>query len=249
MPVIYLQNFSDKISEVELNLMAQACEIQFKNDYALSRGLDPRGLTVATVDPGCKCIAAAIKDKAPADDGIQADHFLNEDGASEIEVFVEPILKNGGSVLEGPNAVSIALSHEIFEYDEDPFTNKWIDTQGLLTDHHGKIWKEVCDENCDPVEDGFYPVDVGGIKVDVSNFILPDWLNPNVKSAKRDFLGVLPFEKCFAMSENGYLIVRDRAGQETDVFAATYPTWKIEKKRSRGSRTYRRRQANKANRF
>jgi hypothetical protein len=244
--IILLQNHSDKISEVELNLMAQACEIQYKNDYAPSRGLDPRGLSVATVDPGCKYILATIKDKAPANDGTQADHFLNEDGEPEIEVFTDPILKNGGSILEGPNSVSIALSHEVLEYDADPFTNEWIDTQGLLADHHGKVWKEVCNEVGDPVEDGFYAVDVDGIKVDVSNFILPDWSNPNVKSAKRDFLGVLPFEKCFTMSENGYLIVRDRSGQETDVFAATYPTWKIDKKRSKGSRAYRRRNMNKA---
>ena len=245
MPVIYLQNSSDKISEVELNLIAQACEIQYKKDFAPAHGLDPNDLTISTVDPKCEYVLAVIKDKSPESDGTQADHFLDDKGLAEIEVFTKPILDNGGSILEGPNSISIAFSHEVCEWKKDPLTNLWIDTQNLLVDHHGKPWKEVCDEVCDPVEDGFYAVDVNGIKVDVSNFILPDWSNPNVENVKRDFMGSLAFEKPFTMTENGYLIVRDRAGQELDIFAATYPTWKIEKKRKMG-RSHRRRYGNKA---
>jgi hypothetical protein len=242
MSIIQLVNQSEDVSEIELEMIAQAIQIQLKRDFGPAYRRDFNDFSIATIDPKVPCEKAFIVKTPPKDeDGVEGFHYLNDDGTPAIVVFTDPVLQNGGSVLNGPNSVSITASHEFCEDAEDKLTNLWLDTGNKLVDPHGKPWKEVSDETCDPVEDQYYDIDVNGIKVSVSNFILPDWSNINIASAKRDFLGKLPQDKPFGMSQNGYLIVRDRPGHELDIFAETYPTWKLDKKRSRFSRSYRRR--------
>lgn len=238
MSIIYAENKSKKISEPELELIAQACEIQVKRDFAKYYGNVNDDFKIATVDPHCDCVLAVVDDESPSEEGVEADHFVDGSGDAEIECFTKPILENAGTVLQGPNSVSIAFSHEVLEYLRNMFTNGWTDTYGSLIDPHGKKWKQVCDEICDPVEDGWYDIDVGGVAVSVSNFVLPEWFNPQKKVSQRDFLNKLPHDKAFAKTEEGYLIVRDQIGSEHQIFGTTFPVWKLEKKSRKGSRSY-----------
>ena len=241
MEIVYLKDQTAKLEQSDIDLIARACDVQQSRDFAPSCGRSPDFAVVAS-QPNVPHIVGILKDTRPDQPGTLADHFVNADGNGEIEIFIGEVLANKGTIIQGANSVSASVSHEINEYRGDPFTNEWIDTNGMLVDEHGKPWKEVCNENCDPVEDEGYAININGKEVWVSNFVLPAWRNPFLKvPTRRDFLGLLPHDKAFTKTKDGYLIVRDRPGHEIELFSETYPTWKLTKKRAFGSRSSRRR--------
>ena len=116
-------------------------------------------------------------------------------------------------VLWQGDATSVTLSHEILEMMGDPKCNAW----RRMPDR-----RDTALEACDAVEGDVYieTADVGGdlMPVDVSNYLLPSWFKVG---------GAGPYDRMskltapFDMTPGGYMIVRDRQGNETQVFAAS----------------------------
>lgn len=112
-------------------------------------------------------------------------------------------------VLAGNNAES--GSHECCEETLDPDVSAWV----AMGDG-----RETAKESCDAVEGDSYLQDAtigeDTRQIPVSNFLLPSWFDPN---------GQHPFDRMgkltapFTMDDGGYMVVRDAAGNESDVFA------------------------------
>lgn len=101
--------------------------------------------------------------------------------------------------------------HEVCEEEVDPTCDKW----SPMGDG-----REVAYETCDAVEGDSYTQE-GKIGEDtrpvpVSNYVLPSWFDPN---------GKYPYDKMgkltapLTLRPGGYMIVRDAAGNTSDVFA------------------------------
>jgi hypothetical protein len=141
-------------------------------------------------------------------------------------IFVKPVLDNGGVILRDPKnnqnvSVASVLSHEICEMFGDTFANGWSDGPTL------KQGSAYAQELCDPVENDAYDITLndGVTLVSVSNFVLPQWFNPQAtaKDAPFDYLGKLT--KPFSMTKGGYMILM-KEGTVAQIFGEHVPQWK-----------------------
>ncbi len=118
------------------------------------------------------------------------------------------VFDSGGDALTEALSVSSVLSHEAAEAFGDVDVNGWRD----MIDG-----RQTAEELCDAVQGDSYPVQVDGLGVTVSNFLLPAWFDRQAKVGPFDFM-----HRChaaFTMTHGGYLIVR-KAGGETQVYGA-----------------------------
>jgi hypothetical protein len=136
-------------------------------------------------------------------------HDQDPNGFPYGRVFVNPIIKSGGTDTSSANGVSVTVSHEVCEILGDPEVNAWRQSpSGTL----------VCQELCDPVEGDAYPVTVNGVKVFVSNFVYPAWFDAKPpKGARFDQMGTLT--QPFTMSKGGYMILMT-GGRVKNVFGS-----------------------------
>lgn len=145
-------------------------------------------------------------------------HDVTPDGRPYGRAFTRPTLDHGGSLVTGPNSVSVTISHEAIEIDGNAYANRWVDGPGA----------EYAAEECDPVEGDSY--DSGGVAL--SNFVLPPYFSA-VQGAAYDFLGRLV--EPFSMTMGGYLIVRSPGHNVHTVqlhFGSAMPEWKRAEKRA-----------------
>jgi hypothetical protein len=158
----------------------------------------------------CTCIAAPSNTK-PGTNGMYCvflDHstspgtlaFHTEyDNIPYGEIFVKTVLQYGGSVLMGANrtvpTVAQAFSHEIFEMLVNPNVNVWWQTSNTTL---------VPAEVCDPVQGMIVPIKVGSVMVGLSDYIFPEWNDPQSKKGPYHFLNTL--RRPFQMARGGYLI-------------------------------------------
>jgi hypothetical protein len=155
------------------------------------------------------CIYFADEKSVPAgayklwvlNDADQADalgyHDQDPSGTPYGRVFVNPIIKSGGTDFTGPNSVSATISHEACEILGDPEVNVWRQLpDGRLT----------CQELCDAVEGDAYPILINGKNIFVSNFLLPPWFDYSPKAgSKFDYMSKL--KAPFKMTKGGYMIM------------------------------------------
>lgn len=170
------------------------------------------------------------------DDPDQADALgYHEEDAGIIsgKVFARPSLQNGSKAFTGPYAISTTLSHEVLEVLMDPFTTEWC-LAGVDSRNNGTF---VAKEVCDPVESQFYVVKVGQTSVNVSDFVIPAWFDPQTKSPYTNILKTVT--KPFAMAKGGYMVLWDKKGQR-QVYGESMPQWRQELKQQDDSRGYRR---------
>jgi hypothetical protein len=164
----------------------------------------------------------ALLDNADVADALGY-HDVTPAGHSYGKVFVMDILEHGGSLFDGPNSVSVTLSHEVLEVVADPYVNWWAD---------GPAEMQHAMEVCDPVEGDAY--DIEGVSV--SNFVGPRWFRKG--DGPYDWLQKL--QAPFSISPGGYWIVRGRDGVISQTFGAEFPIWKADGKRHLASRTHKR---------
>ena len=121
-------------------------------------------------------------------------------------VFVKTILSYRGSVFVGNPTISQAFSHEIFEMIVNQNINVWWQQpNGLL----------VPAEVCDPVQGNIVSVKVGSVVVYLSDYILPEWNDPQSTKGPYNFLNTL--KRPFQVAKGGYVIVM-RNGNISNVF-------------------------------
>lgn len=103
-------------------------------------------------------------------------------------ILVPVILSNGGKMVDGPDSVSSAASHEACETACDPNVDRWV----MRPDGSALTALEACDA----VQGDSYPIKARGFAVACSNFLRPEWFDGEA-SGKFDWLGSCsaPFER------------------------------------------------------
>ncbi len=212
--LITVVNESQRVTDTEVQQMVEAISHQLSDDVApvwgmvpalgflpaahaaslKERGLHPEGLLCTISDEPDVPGAAGYHDEGP-------------DGRPYIKVFTF----EGASALDGPNAVSVTLSHEIIELALDAAANLWATNTKVNTNY--------AREGCDAPEAQVYQKTLeNGVKVTVSNFVYPGFFDPNVASSERlDKLGKLdtPFET----PVDGYQLAQVQDTEVKQVFA------------------------------
>ena len=113
-------------------------------------------------------------------------------------VFVKTILQYGGVPLYSGKIPTIAqaFSHEIFEMIVNQNVNVWWQqSNGAL----------VPAEVCDPVQSNIVPVKVGSVTVGLSDYVLPEWNDPQSRKGPYNFLNTLV--RPFQVAKGGYLLI------------------------------------------
>ena len=145
-------------------------------------------------------VACFIQDTLANAPGAAAYHAVLPNGAP-VAYFAR---EDNDSILSGPQALSVDVSHELLETIGDPGANRWAD--------YGDLSMSKALELCDPVQNVCYPVSVAAGTVSVSDFLLPSAFDPGA-AGPWDFKGVAPSQDDYS---NGYMIVR-QAMQASDV--------------------------------
>ena len=115
-------------------------------------------------------------------------------------VFVKTILSYGGAIHMGKNnsgpTVAQAFSHEIFELVGNQNVNVWWQSSS------GNL---VPGEVCDAVQGNLVPIKVGTVTVGLSDYILPNWADPQATKGPYNYMNTLT--RPFQLAKGGYSIV------------------------------------------
>ena len=115
------------------------------------------------------------------------------------KVFVKKILENSGAVLAGGGpTVSQRISHEVFEMLVDLRVNSW------WSDYSGATLYAA--EVCDPVESNVVSVHVGSTLVQLSDWVLPAWSDPQATKGPYNHLNTLT--NPMSVDKEGYIITQ-----------------------------------------
>ena len=221
------------VSRDQAVMMTRACAYQLR--YHLCPAWGARLIPVVYADdehnapPGSWVIGIFHNDDQAT--GALGWHVDDENNVKYGRVFTDPILDNGGSVLTGALSVSAVLSHEVCEIAIDPTCALKVE-RGQLNG----VTTDIALEVCDPVESDGYALNISNQPVWMSNFVTPAWFDAG-SPGPWDYMHLTrgPFQ----LSRGGYQIIY-RNGQAKAEFAAAYPDWKREIKRSELARSARR---------
>lgn len=192
-----------------------------------------------------------IIDEDPNEPGALAYHTV-ENKLVDGYILAKTILNNNGVALNSNgtgSTVAGALFHELVEALGNPETNAWWkNTKGKILDELGNVLKDengrqiskalyCASELCDPVQDNIVAVtvkrDEKEIRVELSDFILPAWSDPNNKTGPYNYLKTL--KAPFTVAKGGYVIYKSRKnGNENQVFDDKMPDWLINTKKNHG---------------
>jgi hypothetical protein len=123
------------------------------------------------------------------------------------KVFAKTILDNSGAVLaaSGGPTVGQTISHEVFEMLVDLRANCWWSDFSGATLYAAEV--------CDPVESNVVPVSVGGTLVQMSDWVLPAWSDPQATKGPFNHLNTLT--NPMSVDKGGYLITQSNGTTNT----------------------------------
>lgn len=219
-----------------LDRMARLSNSQQYYHFAPEWGLAPSIITFyqdeKNAPPALSVPRIYIEDE-PDEPGAGGYHDEAPGGLPVIKVFVSPYLDNGGTLMDSPDSVLVALTHEMCETVVDPEASDWVD----MPDGARLVAREVSD----PVEDRAYALHLvaGGPVGFVTDYVNPRWFERLAKPGGRfDRMGAL--HAPFTRTSGGYWIVRDSGGEPSAEFGAAMPEWKKSLKLRKTGRTSRR---------
>ena len=188
-PTVAVINVSDVARNSQVEKMVRALQRQVDEHFQPAWGIQAK--LVFNEEP-LLSMKMFIKDRAADEDaGYLGYHF--RDGLPVTYVFAKDDIEEKGEF-------SSTLSHELLEMLVDPGVNLY--AFGFYRDRSGKRRKAfVPYELCDPVEADTYKID----GVPVSNFVLPEWFEPEHEDGfmQMDFRGLL--NSPFSLAPGGYM--------------------------------------------
>ena len=228
MPTIALVDHTrkDQPPDGVLEAIADALTIQVERDFAAWATASTR---VAVGGRGTKVHFFDSAHQA----GDCGWHNVDGDGLPYAHVFADPSISNGSGWTTGADAISSTASHEVLEMLADPAANEYSFNGARL------MWAR---EVCDAVQADTYRIVARGMKVSVSNFVLPAFFNPWA-DGPYDHLGVL--KEPFWLVKGGYAILEratrthERDARRFDVaFDRAVSGWQRRQKLEGFGRTY-----------
>lgn len=185
-PLIVVRNESTVVSDADVRRTLRALQKQINRDFAPAWGLRAKLAFGPPRDRAMQVVIRDVSDEA----GDLGYHFLQ--GYPVTYVFAKDDIEQYGEY-------SSTLSHELLEMIADPGVNLYAD--GFYRVRHGvKRHAMIPYEVCDAVENLLYKID----GVHVSDFLLPEWFEPEHKgrSLTMDFLGHV--RRPFELAPKGY---------------------------------------------
>jgi hypothetical protein len=209
-----------------LDAIAEALTVQIERDLAPAWGLSPARVSVG--GRGHKIHFFDSSHQA----GDYGWHNVDGDGLPYAHVFADPSFTAGSDWTSGADAISVSASHEALEMLADPAANEY-SFNGAR-----RMWAR---EVCDAVQANTYQIVAHGVRVAVSNFVLPAFFNPWA-DGPYDHLGVL--QEPFSLAKGGYAIL-ERATHDHELdgrfhveFDDAVPEWQRSQKRDGFGRTF-----------
>jgi hypothetical protein len=210
-----------------LEAIAEALTIQVERDFAPAWGVMSTRFTV-----GGRGDKIHLFDSAHQA-GDYGWHIVDGHGLPYAHVFTDPSIAAGSTWIGGTDAISVTTSHEALEMLADPAANEFSFNGARL------MWAR---EVCDAVQANTYRIVAHGVRVSVSNFVLPAFFNPWA-DGPYDHLGVL--REPFSLAKGGYAVLQ-RDAREHDRYARRFhvtfddavPDWQRRQKREGWGRTY-----------
>ena len=149
---------STAIADADVQAMIPAFNTQWNNDLNSVWGVGAAtfALTPKQQSPPAGSWWVVFLDNSDQGNAL-AYHDLTNEGLPISKVFVKTIQADKASL-------SVGASHEICEMAVDPWLNS------AYQDARGTFW---AGEICDPVEDGQYGYEIGGVLV--TDFVTPNW--------------------------------------------------------------------------
>lgn len=221
---IALINKSTSLSNTDLGKAAAACNTQISRDVAPLWGRSSVPVTFYADEKTVPSTAARIYIFDNADQaGALGYHSETMNGIVFGKVFAKTILSYGLPVLYDTKkktsiTISSVISHEVIEMFVNPYINLWTDGTPIAEG------SEYCVEACDAVEANVYQINTGypAVPVSVSNFVTPEYFDIATPAGKKlDYMNLL--KTPFTMTPDGYMIVRNGPGTETEIYGEKYP--------------------------
>src|SRR6266540_4864920 len=210
-----------------LEAIAEALTIQVRRDFAPAWGVEEAQFTVGGRGDKIHFFDSA---REASDFGW---HIVDDNGLPYAHVFAAASMTHGNDWSKGTESVSVTASHEALEMLADPRANEF------CFDGDRRLWAR---EVCDPVQVGTYKITAGGMRVAVSNFVLPAYFNPWAPGPY-DHLRAL--RKPFSLDKGGYAVFQgaaadhERFGRGFGVrFDDAVPSWQRTQKLEGWGRTY-----------
>jgi hypothetical protein len=210
-----------------LEAIAEALTIQVERDFAPAWGVTTARFTVGGRGDKIHFFDSAHQA------GDYGWHIVDGHGLPYAHVFSDPSISAGSDWITGPDAISVTASHEALEMLADPAANEYSFNGARL------MWAR---EVCDAVQANTYRIVAHGLRVPVSNFVLPAFFNPWT-DGPYDHLGVL--KEPFSLAKGGYAILerathtRERDAHRFHVtFDDAVPAWRRRQKLEGWGRTY-----------
>ena len=215
---IALINQSSAITDAEVANIAEACNLQLKNEVAKLWDIKHPLQVVAASQADKEHYPFFFVDDIPEAPGALAYHFVQDNGVPAGKIGVKTTEKAGESVAS-------ATSHEAIELQCDIFCASW-----SFSDRLGCL---VATEACDPVQNDTYEIKVkDGSGIEVSNFVTPYYFTENALGNPLDQMGKL--KQTFAIAPGGYQI-RMKGGKVSNTFGEAFPdALKAAKEKSQG---------------
>lgn len=229
--IAVINKSTQAVAQADLEAMAKACNEQLVRHAAPAWGKAPVSVVYATSENTMPADATPIYLFDDSDQqGALGYHTEDPDGRIYGRVFVNPVLQNGGTWLNGSTlTVSSVLSHEVVELFVDPNCNLWADSGT------GRLYAF---EACDPVESDGYMITANNQSVLVSNFVFPEWFDSmSPKGARFDQMSKAT--SAFTLTSGGYVVWME-GGTVQQTFGAKYPAWRKASKTVDAARTARR---------
>jgi hypothetical protein len=210
-----------------LDAIAEALTIQIRRDLAPVWGVTEARFTV-----GGRGDKIHLFDSA--EDATEYGwHITDDRGQPYAHVFAAPSIDHGSDWTKGADPISVTTSHEALEMFTDPRANEY------CFDFDRYLWAR---EVCDPVQERSYKIEAGGMRVPVSDFVLPAYFNPDA-SGPYDHLRVL--KKPFSLDKGGYA-VRERFSKDEEKYGRRFgvdfddavPEWQRSEKLEGWGRTF-----------
>lgn len=209
----------------QLTRIVEAVGIQVADHFCPAWGMSP--LPVIEVPDGSPVPMGSalvyLVDELDRVPGALGWHHEEKEGFFCGFVNVHAILTLGGTLNQGADSVSQALSHEVLELLGNPSVNRWADTMD---------GRQFSMEVCDPVDGDAYGIDVRGESVSVGDFVHPAWFDAFAPSGSW-FDQMQLLSAPFTHRETGYVVVRDHSGEQ-EHFGAKMNSLKQHRRRTLG---------------
>lgn len=161
----------------------------------------------------------AVALNSPDAAGALGYHALDPEGRPYMRSFLDVIPNR--VVLADPfercASLAAVMLHEAAETAVDVSAALYQDVEFRAPD--GQVYDFVALEVCDPVQEYSKRYKVDGSLVEAPDFVLPDWFGTEITKGNHvDWLRKV--SKPLELGEGGYVIVADRRGRDTSLFAA-----------------------------